>query len=117
MATMTVGMITFDTTDASTLAAWWARQVGGAVQDNADGWFATVTTDGPTLAFQRVPDPTPGKNRIHVDLTVEDRAAATTTLVADGAQHVADHEHDGFRWTVLADPEGNQFCIAQADGA
>lgn len=114
---MSVGMITFDTADAVGLAAWWARQTGGTVSDESEGWFVTVTSDGPTLGFQRVDDPTPGKNRLHLDLSVEDRVATVAALLADGATCVAEHDMGTFRWTVMADPDGNQFCIAQHDGA
>ncbi|NHT17279.1 VOC family protein [Cellulomonas sp. IC4_254] len=118
MTTLAVGMITFDTTDAVALATWWARHVGGTVRDEADGWFVTVDRpDGPALAFQKVADPTPGKNRVHVDLRAQDREAAVRALLADGATLVAQQTMPGFRWTVLADPDGNQFCVAQADGA
>lgn len=118
MTTLSVGMITFDTTDAVALATWWARQVGGTAHDQADGWFVTVDRpDGPTLAFQKVADPTPGKNRLHLDMQAQDRRAAVRDLLADGATLVAEQEMPGFRWTVLADPDGNQFCVAQTDGA
>jgi catechol 2,3-dioxygenase-like lactoylglutathione lyase family enzyme len=119
MTSMTVGMITFDTTDARVLAAWWARHTGGTVQDPADGAFTTIepALGGPVLAFQRVPDPTPGKNRGHLDLMVADRVATAEAMVADGALRIGDREHGAFRWTTLADPDGNQFCLAQADGA
>lgn len=117
MSTLTVGMITFDTTDAVALATWWARHTGGTVQDEADGWFVTVASAGPTLAFQKVPDPTPGKNRLHLDLHVPDRVETARTLLADGATLVAERTMGDFAWTVLADPDGNQFCLAQEDGA
>lgn len=119
MTTMTVGMITFDTTDALALATWWARHTGGTVHDPAGGWFVTVSSDGPTptLAFQKIGDPTPGKNRLHLDLHVPDRHATAAELVADGATLVAERAEHGFAWTVLADPDGNQFCLAQEDGA
>jgi predicted enzyme related to lactoylglutathione lyase len=117
MTTMAVGMITFDTTDAAALAAWWARHTGSTAQDDNGGWFVTVPLPGgPTLAFQKIDDPTPGKNRIHLDLHVPDRAAAAQELLADGATLVAEREMPGFGWTVLADPDGNQFCLAQEDG-
>lgn len=118
MSAMTVGMITFDTTDAAGLADWWARHTGGTVRDDSGGWFVMVTQPaGPTLAFQRVPDPTPGKNRVHLDLHVPDRHATAAGLLADGATLVAERAEHGFAWTVLADPDGNQFCVAQEDGA
>jgi predicted enzyme related to lactoylglutathione lyase len=118
MSTMNLGMITFDTTDAVSLAAWWARHTGGEVQDPSGGWFVMVAAEGrPTLAFQKIDDPTPGKNRLHLDRHVADRVATAAELVADGATLVAERAEHGFTWTVLADPDGNQFCLAQEDGA
>ena len=118
MSAMAVGMITFDTTDAVALAGWWARHTGGPVRGDSGGWFVLVTSEaGPTLAFQRVADPTPGKNRLHLDLHVPDRTATAQELLADGATLVAERAEHGFTWTVLADPDGNQFCLAQEDGA
>ena len=112
---MTLGMVTFDTTDANRLADWWAEQTGGEVVERNDGWFAMVAVPSlpVRLAFQKVADPTPGKNRVHLDLEVSDPRAAVAELVAAGATRVADHgEPDGFSWTVLADPHGNQFCVS-----
>ncbi|MCL2594746.1 MAG: VOC family protein [Promicromonosporaceae bacterium] len=117
MPTMTVEMITFDSTDPRALATWWARYTDGTVHDDSAGEFVMVTSDGLRLGFQRVPDPTPGKNRLHLDLTVVDRRTVAEMLVADGAKLVANHEESGFCWTVLADPDGNVFCITQHNGA
>lgn len=113
---VSIGMITVDTTDAASLAQWWAEQTGGEVVEENDGWFVVVQLpqDGPRLAFQRVEDPTPGKNRIHLDVVTDDLDAEVTRLLAAGASHVADQEMPGFRWIVLADPDGNQFCVAPA---
>lgn len=114
---LTVSMVTFDTHDATALADWWAAQTGGNVQSH-DGEFVMVlpTAPGqPALGFQRVDDPTPGKNRVHLDLGAQDPAAAVERLVAAGATQVAEHMlPDGFAWTVLADPHGNQFCVSRA---
>lgn len=116
MTTMTVGMISFDTTDAASLAAWWAKHTGGTAEDQSGGggWFVTVDAPGmPTLGFQKVADPTPGKNRLHLDLGSSDPAAMIAALTADGATLVAEHTIPGgdFSWTVMADPDGNQFCV------
>ncbi|QBF45485.1 VOC family protein [Janibacter limosus] len=111
---LTLGMITTDTTDATALATWWARQTDGTITQDNDGWFVVVQLpQGPMLAFQKVADPTPGKNRMHLDLGTPDLDGATRLLLEGGASHVADHESDGFRWVTLADPDGNEFCIAQ----
>ncbi|AEE46456.1 VOC family protein [Cellulomonas fimi] len=118
--TISPAMVTFDTLDATSLAGWWARQTGGTVRDDSDGWYVMVAPTrpgGPVLAFQKVEDPTPGKNRVHVDLTADDRDAEVERLLADGASLVARHEHEGFVWVVLSDPDGNQFCVSQAHSA
>lgn len=110
---MTVQMVTFDCRDARSLATWWARQTGGEIVSDQDEWFVMVSgRDVPTLGFQKVPDPTPGKNRVHLDLVAADRELEVERLLADGALEVARHESAGFRWVVLADPEGNQFCVS-----
>lgn len=112
--TISVAMITFDTTDALALGQWWARQTGGTITEDNDGWFVLVSTGqgGPMLAFQKVDDPTPGKNRIHLDLVAADREESVARLLADGATLVAHREMPGLHWTTLADPDGNQFCVS-----
>ncbi|GIG39928.1 VOC family protein [Cellulomonas phragmiteti] len=113
----TVSMVTFDTHDAPGLAHWWAEHLGGQVQAYDDEFVMVLPTapGQPALGFQRVDDPTPGKNRVHVDLGVDDAAAWVERLLAAGATQVAEHTMpDGFRWTVLADPHGNQFCVSAA---
>ncbi len=78
---------------------------------------------GPRLLFLRVPEPKSVKNRVHPDLHVvapgtpmEDRMAALEArageLVAQGATEVGPVEEYGQYWIVMADPEGNEFCIA-----
>lgn len=57
-------------------------------------------------------DPTPGKNRLHLDVAAEDVDAEVVRLLEAGATHVSDQEMPGFRWVVLAYPDGNQFCVA-----
>lgn len=111
-----LGTITIDTTDALTLAKWWATQFQGTIVSEADGWYVVVELpgDSPGLAFQKVEEPTPGKNRLHLDLitdiNLEDMARS---LVDAGATLVGDREIEGtnFRWFTLADPDGNEFCV------
>ncbi|SKF62622.1 glyoxalase [Mycobacteroides abscessus subsp. abscessus] len=57
-------------------------------------------------------DPTPGKNRVHFDLNTDDLDAETDRLVAAGATLVERRGDESFRWHTLADPQGNQFCVA-----
>jgi hypothetical protein len=65
---ITVESFTFDCADPDALAAWWAVASGGTVNPVVPGEFVLVAREGaPNLAFQHVPDPTPGKNKAHLD--------------------------------------------------
>ena len=111
---LNVEMVTFDCADPGGLASWWAAQFDGQTQVLIPGEFVAVTRrHGPRLGFQRVPDPTPGKNRVHLDFSAADVDAEVSRLVAAGATETGRHQFsESFRWVVLADPEGNAFCVA-----
>ncbi|MBD0862706.1 VOC family protein [Gordonia sp. zg691] len=112
--TLAIGMITVDTLDPMPLAKWWAEQLDGEIVQENDGFFVVVAVapGSPLIAFQQVEDPTPGKNRVHLDLTTENLAAEVERLVTAGATKIADREMPGFAWVTLADPDGNQFCVS-----
>jgi predicted enzyme related to lactoylglutathione lyase len=65
------------------------------------------------MGLQQVPEPRVGKNRVHVDFRADDREVEIRRLLGLGAT-VLDEQQEvpGLRWTVLADPEGNEFCVA-----
>lgn len=106
-------MVTFDCTDPAMLAGWWAAQFGGTTRELMPGEFvAVITPEWPRLGFQKVPDPTPGKNRVHLDYVAADVDGEVSRLTAAGATEVGRHSiGDDFRWVVMADPEGNVFCV------
>jgi predicted enzyme related to lactoylglutathione lyase len=111
-----IAMVTFDSADPGQAAAWWAAQFGGEVQElMADEFVVVIRPEGPRLGFQKVPDPTPGKNRVHLDFTADDDLdAQVARLVKAGATETERHDFGpAFRWVVLADPEGNAFCVAK----
>ncbi|NLG20878.1 MAG: VOC family protein [Actinomycetales bacterium] len=113
--TLTVGMMTTDTTDAEALGGWWAEQTGAEIAETNDGWFVIIRggTLPVWLAFQKVEEVTPGKNRLHLDLSTEaDLDAEVERLLAAGATLVARRGDEHFRWVTLADPQGNQFCVS-----
>jgi hypothetical protein len=60
-----------------------------------------------------VAEPTAGKNKVHLDLRGSDRASEVARLLSLGATAVAEHSVPGLSWTVLADPEGNLFCVGE----
>ncbi|ULE35271.1 VOC family protein [Mycobacterium sp. IDR2000157661] len=111
---LNVESITFDCADPDAMAHWWATAVGGTVNPVAPGEFVLVgQSDGPNLAFQRVADPTPGKNKLHIDFSAADMDAEVARLVEMGATETGRHNFgDDFHWVVLTDPGGNAFCVA-----
>jgi len=111
--TLNVEMVTFDCSDPAELGEWWAQQFGGTTQELLAGEFTAVALpEGPRLGFQKVPDPTPGKNRVHLDFSATDVDAEVSRLTAAGATEVGRHKFgDNYRWVVLADPDGNVFCV------
>jgi hypothetical protein len=118
--TLRPGMITVDTTDPEPLATWWAEQTGAAVAETNGGWFVIVRGgDLPVwLGFQKVEEPTPGKNRVHVDLVADTELdAEVDRLVAAGASLVGRRGDESFQWVTLADPAGNEFCVSGPHGA
>lgn len=68
----------------------------------------------PDLLFLRVPDPTPGKNRLHLELRPDDQAAEVERLLSLGARRVSVGQGDDVSWVVMGDPEGNVFCVLRA---
>lgn len=109
---LNIAMVTIDSSDPRPLATWWSERLGAPIVEENEGWFIMIGST-PTLAIQHVDDPTSGKNRIHLDLVTEDLDATRDELLAAGATLVAERGDESFRWVTLADPQGNQFCIAQ----
>jgi catechol-2,3-dioxygenase len=112
----TVSTIMVDCNDLEGMAAFWSAVLGLREKSRFSGyvWLSRVSERGPALAFQQVPEPRRGKNRIHLDLTVDDPERLIARVVGLGGNRVEDHEIAGFHWDVLADPEGNVFCVAKA---
>jgi predicted enzyme related to lactoylglutathione lyase len=109
-----IGNVTFDCEQPQRLAEFWAAVTGYAV-DQSSPHFARLVPQadsGPNLLFIKVPEPRSGKNRVHVDLRGDDMEAEIYRLVDLGATEGEFHSEHGVRWTVMADPEGNEFCIA-----
>jgi predicted enzyme related to lactoylglutathione lyase len=112
-----VRSITIDCRDPYRLAQWWCAALGVPPDPDdhpGDPEALCALGDGlPRLLFERVPEAKAGKNRIHLDLQAgsgrDDEVARLTGL---GARFVADHRQPGGAgWVVLADPEGNEFCV------
>jgi predicted enzyme related to lactoylglutathione lyase len=111
-----VGAIMIDCHDPTALMDFWSQIVGvESAQEFPNYIFGTkLPGNHIRLAFQKVPEEKTIKNRLHLDLTHEDPGALIEKVETLGGSRIADHEISGFHWTVLADPEGNEFCITAA---
>lgn len=118
--TVTVTHITFDCADPYEPSTFWGEATGflpDAEEPNEPGGEEAylAAPNGPTvLLFLRVPEAKTVKNRIHLDVSPTDatRDAEVERLLGLGASLVDDRRNgDGTGWVVLADPEGNEFCV------
>jgi hypothetical protein len=138
---MGIGLqLTFDAADPGALARFWAVALGYVEQPPPEGFAswdawceqmgipvehrndraAVVDPDGrgPRILFQKVPEPKAAKNRLHVDVNAgapdHDRARVeqhVRRLVEAGGRVLAERTELGESWVVMADPEGNEFCV------
>ena len=115
---LTFSDITFDCADPNALADFWANTLDRSIGDHTEDYASlpASTAGEPTLHFIRVPEGKTAKNRIHFDLGTSDRLDEVERLVNLGATALTEHSENGYLWTVLHDPEGNEFCVVeQAD--
>ena len=106
--------LTLDCNDLETLTAFWSAALNyHRIIPGFEGYASLEPDDGDgiSLTLQRVPEPKLTKNRLHLDLLVEDVEAEVNRLEALGARRLADHTEYGTHWSVLADPESNEFCV------
>lgn len=111
--------VTIDCSDAYTLATFWAAVLDSKVSDDDQPGDpeALVATAGGGLLFIQVPEKKSVKNRVHLDLQPQDRSRdeEVERLLALGATLVDDHRKpDGTGWALMADPEGNEFCVERS---
>lgn len=109
-----------DCSEPARLGEFWREVLGYSLveaEDDDDYYIEDPQGSGPGILFQRVPEPKTVKNRLHIDLTPTDgdRASEVERAVALGATPV-DIGQGEVSWTVLADPEGNEFCVLSGGG-
>ncbi len=112
---LTLGALTFDAADPARLGAFWAAVLRRPVRPGrALPQAAVIDADssGPTWLFLPVPEPKTAKNRFHPDLHTADLEEEVARVTALGARVLARHDSPG-RWVVLAEPEGNEFCLVE----
>lgn len=107
-----------DSTDPVALAPFWAAVLGTEVDAQLGDPpqfinLAPAEEGAPRVCLQRVPEAKIGKNRLHLDLLVEDVEVASARIEALGGPRRDDHDfHEhGYSWRRMADPQGNEFCL------
>lgn len=109
--------ITFDCENAVNVAQFWSEALGRPLDPDPSENFASIGMGGGTQTgwmFCRVPEPKTAKNRCHIDLAGDGNPdAAIARLVDLGAMRGDDKDEWGHSWTVMTDPEGNEFCVSR----
>jgi hypothetical protein len=115
-----IGALIVDSADPGRLARFWAAALDWVISRDVDPEWVVEPPEGSRedcvvadLLFIKVPEPRAGKNRLHFDLRPEDQAAEVARLEALGATRVDIGQGD-CSWVVMADPEGNVFCVQDA---
>ncbi|MBU7597913.1 VOC family protein [Streptomyces sp. P38-E01] len=111
--------VAIDCANAYELARFWSAVTGRPLDPEdrpGSRETAVLLAEGPVLYFNQVPEPKTVKNRLHLCLRPEtSRDREVERLLGLGAQLVADRRNpDGTGWAVLADPEGNEFCVLRS---
>ncbi|MBB4931430.1 putative enzyme related to lactoylglutathione lyase [Lipingzhangella halophila] len=114
--------VTFDCADPYALARFWSAVVDAPIDPDSkpgeEEAFIPATGGRPGILFLRVPEGKTVKNRMHLDLGPNGatRDEEMRRLLGIGATFLADHRRaDGTGFVVLADPEGNEFCVERGD--
>ena len=104
--------VIIDARDPGALGRWWQHALGWVVVNDDPEEFEIRPSPErlPGLLFVRVPEPKSIKNRLHLDFRPDDRDAEVDRLTGLGATRV-DIAQGEQSWVVLADPEGNEFCV------
>jgi predicted enzyme related to lactoylglutathione lyase len=107
--------IVLDCADPQRLEPFWREALGYTSLWSTEELVVLVPQGdvGAPLLLQRVPEDRSGKNRMHIDLVIDDLEAEVTRLVGFGAAraHEGVRELGGASWVTMSDPEGNEFCV------
>jgi len=115
--TLRIDTCTIDARDPAVLAGFWSEALGWRVRTDSDGdvWVESREDDGSRgstpLLFVSDPEAKSVKNRIHLDLRPDDQAAEVERLQRLGARQADIGQSGSESWVVMADPEGNEFCV------
>ena len=108
--------VTVDCLDPHRVARFWSQLLGREQGDSPTGWvYLGERTDAlPRLVFQPVSEPKNGKTRLHLDVAVDDITTGIEEVTSLGGSFTGErHDYDEGVVVVMADPEGNEFCLVQ----
>jgi catechol 2,3-dioxygenase-like lactoylglutathione lyase family enzyme len=106
--------VTFDCADPQRMSAFWSAVTGYKVVTAEEDFAALAAPDARGIRgilFWRVPKPKTTKSRMHVDLASKNPPDEIERILALGGQRIEFREGNGTSWTVMLDPEGNEFCV------
>ena len=115
--------ITIDAHDLKKVASFWAAALDWKITFEDENEISLELLDEspevgriPDILFIKVPDDKAVKNRLHLDLRPQDQSIEVARLESLGAKkiEIGQSDYDGTTWVVMADPEGNEFCVLSA---
>lgn len=111
-------VVVIDCSQLDRSAEFWAGALGYVRDGIATGRYQSLLPadgKGAEILLQRVPEAKQIKNRLHLDLRTRDLGAELQRLVSLGARALTQQpvSEAGWRWHILADPDGNEFCVLQ----
>ena len=110
----TLYAVTMDVNDLETCAKFWSQVLGVDILYQNDQYLRLGKKgERPTLLLQKVPEPHAVKNRVHIDLDVPDLDTAVSRVQELGGSKLRELNEYGIKWAVMADPDGNEFCLVQ----
>ena len=106
--------IVMDVNDLETCGKFWSQVLGTDILYQDERYLQLGNkAERPTLLLQRVPEPHREKNRVHIDLDVPDLDAAVSRVQGLGGDKLRQLNGYGNEWVVMADPDGNEFCLVK----
>jgi predicted enzyme related to lactoylglutathione lyase len=114
-------VVVIDCHDLNRAAQFWASVLGYARNPSPGGHYQSLmpaSGEGIEVLLQQVPDQKRGKNHVHLDLRTRDLEPEVARILDLGATLITSEPitEDGWRWHMLADPDGNEFCVLQPPG-
>ena len=110
----TLYAVTMDVNDLDTCARFWSQVLGTEILFQNEQYLRLGKKgERPSMLLQKVPEPRTVKNRVHIDLDVSDLDAAVARVKELGGNKLKELHEYGIKWAVMADPDGNEFCLVQ----